>query len=149
MTAPQPSLTSPARTSPARLSGVDLSGARLSDTNFTGADLSRADLYGAGLPRADLTLADLYSADLTLADCSATRWLGISASRWVGMTGDGKGPAGGAGGALWCPGCRCGGRVVVVSRLRGRSACPPGRGGHWSFTSVIAARTAVVSAMVL
>jgi hypothetical protein len=81
--------------------------------------------------------------------CSATRWLGMSASRWVGMTGDGKGPAGGVGGALWCPGCRCGGRVVVVSRLRGRSACPPGRGGHWSFTSVIAARTAVVSAMVL
>jgi hypothetical protein len=28
--------------------------------------------------------------------CSATRWLGISASCWVGMTGDGKGPAGGA-----------------------------------------------------
>ena len=81
--------------------------------------------------------------------CSATRWLGMSASRWAGLTGDGKGPAGGVGGALRCPGCRGGGRVVVVSRLRGRSACPPGRGGHWSFTSVIAARTAVVSAMVL
>ena len=69
------------------------------------------------------------------ARCSATRWLGMSASRWVGMTGDGKGPAGGVGGvggALWCPGCRGGGRVVVVSRLRGRSACPPGRRGHWS-----------------
>src|ERR1035437_5898261 len=51
--------------------------------------------------------------------CSATRWLGTSASRWVGMTGDGKGPAGGAGGALWCSGCRGGGRVVVVSRSRG------------------------------
>ena len=56
--------------------------------------------------------------------CSPTRWLGMSASRWVGMTGDGKGPAGGVGGALWCPGCRGGGRVVVVSGLRGRSACP-------------------------
>jgi SAM-dependent methyltransferase len=42
-----------------------------------------------------------------------TRWLGMSASRWVGMTGDGKGPAGGAGGALWCPGCRGGARVVA------------------------------------
>jgi hypothetical protein len=52
--------------------------------------------------------------------CSATRWLGMSVSRWVGMTGDGKGPAGGVGGALWCPGCRGGGRVVVVSRWRGR-----------------------------
>jgi hypothetical protein len=52
-------------------------------------------------------------------ECSATRWLGTSASRWVGMTGDGKGPAGGAGGALWCSGCRGGGRVVVVSRSRG------------------------------
>ena len=83
------------------------------------------------------------------AACSATRWLGMSASRWVGMTGDGKGPVGGVGGALWCPGCRGGGRVVVVSCLRGRSACRPGRGGHWSFTSVMAARTAVVSAMVL
>ena len=51
--------------------------------------------------------------------CSATRWLGTSASRWVGMTGDGKGPADGIGGAWWCPGCRGGGRVVVVSRSRG------------------------------
>jgi DNA topoisomerase VI subunit B len=33
------------------------------------------------------------------ARCSATRWLGTSASRWVGMTGDGKGPADGVGGA--------------------------------------------------
>src|SRR5271166_5512537 len=45
-------------------------------------------------------------------DCSATRWLGTFASRWVGMTGDGKGPAGGAGGAWWCPGCRGGGLVA-------------------------------------
>jgi drug/metabolite transporter (DMT)-like permease len=51
--------------------------------------------------------------------CSATRWLGTSASRWVGMTGDGKGPADGVGGAWWCPGCRGGARVVVVSRSRG------------------------------
>src|ERR1035437_435361 len=47
------------------------------------------------------------------AACSATRWLGTSASRWVGMTGDGKGPADGVGGAWWCPGCRGGGRVVL------------------------------------
>jgi len=51
--------------------------------------------------------------------CSATSWLGTSASRWVGMTGDGKGPADGIGGAWWCPGCRGGDRVVVVSRSRG------------------------------
>ena len=53
------------------------------------------------------------------AVCSTTRWLGTAASGWVGMTGDGKGPAGGAGGAWWCPGCRGGARVVVVSRSRG------------------------------
>jgi len=53
------------------------------------------------------------------ADCSATRRVGMSASRWVGMSGDGIGPAGDAGGAWWCPGCRCGGLVVVVSRWRG------------------------------
>src|SRR6266566_2995249 len=44
--------------------------------------------------------------------CSATRWLGISASRWVGMTGDGEGPASGAGGAWWCLGWRGGGLVA-------------------------------------
>ncbi len=49
--------------------------------------------------------------------CSATGWLGTSASRWVGMTGDGKGPADGVGGAWWCSGCRGGDRVVVVSRV--------------------------------
>jgi integrase/recombinase XerD len=53
------------------------------------------------------------------AGCYATRRVGMSASCWVGMTGDGKGPADGAGGAWWCPGCRCGGLVVVVSRWRG------------------------------
>ena len=53
------------------------------------------------------------------ANCSATRWLGTSASGWVGMTGDGKGPADGIGGAWRCPGCRGGGRVVAVSRSRG------------------------------
>src|ERR1019366_2379643 len=115
--------------------------------------------------------------------------LGTSASRWVGMTGDGKGPADGVGGAWWCPGCRGGGRVVLgYSFARGvavagvdvagdelgsgqpgvvgadqlggggvageaggvgdQRACQ-GAGGHWSFTSVMAARTAVVSAMVL
>ncbi|MGH3187892.1 MAG: hypothetical protein ACRDPY_39035, partial [Streptosporangiaceae bacterium] len=45
-----------------------------------------------------------------LRQCSATRWLGMSAPCWVGMTGDGKGPADGVGGAWWCPGCRGGGR---------------------------------------
>ena len=66
---------------------------------------------------------------LTGLACSATRWLGMSASRWVGMTGDGKGPAGGVGGALWCPGCRGGGRVVVVSRCAGDQRARQGRGG--------------------
>jgi hypothetical protein len=36
-----------------------------------------------------------------------------------GHDGDGKGPADGVGGAWWCPGCRGGGLVVVVSRWRG------------------------------
>ena len=58
-------------------------------------------------------------AETALKACSATSWLGTSASRWVGMTGDGKGPADGIGGAWWCPGCRGGDRVVVVSRSRG------------------------------
>ena len=35
-----------------------------------------------------------------------------------GHDGDGKGPADGAGGAWWCPGCRGGGRVVLVSGWR-------------------------------
>jgi hypothetical protein len=30
----------------------------------------------------------IHGAMLAGASCSATRWLGISASRWVGMTGD-------------------------------------------------------------
>jgi hypothetical protein len=62
---------------------------------------------------------DLTSIPQGPTGCSATRWLGISASRWAGMTGDGKGPADGVGGAWWCPGCRGGGLVVVVSRWRG------------------------------
>ena len=62
---------------------------------------------------------DLPGVPVRVLECSATRWLGTSASCWVGMTGDGKGPADGAGGAWWCSGCRGGDRVVVVSRSRG------------------------------
>src|SRR5260370_32147023 len=70
------------------------------------------------------------------ARCSAPRWLGISASRWAGMTGDGEGPAGGVGGAWWWPGFRGGGRVAVVSRWRGwwrwwPGRCWRGRGFPW------------------
>jgi integrase len=54
--------------------------------------------------------------------CSATRWLGISASRWVGMTGDGKGPAGGPAGL-------CGARVVAVVAGLSWSAVRAGDGG--------------------
>src|SRR5260370_40707726 len=63
------------------------------------------------------------------ARCSAPRWLGISASRWAGMTGDGEGPAGGVGGAWWGPGCRGGGRVGGGSRWGGGGRGGPGRGG--------------------
>ena len=51
--------------------------------------------------------------------CPASFWMGMTATLWLGMSGDGKGPAGGFGGALWCPGCRGGGQVVAVSRSRG------------------------------
>jgi len=57
-----------------------------------------------------------------LAQCSATRWLGISASRWVGMTGDGKGPAGEPAGP-------CGARVVAVVAGLSWSAVRAGDGG--------------------
>ena len=53
------------------------------------------------------------------ARCPASFWMGMTATLWLGMSGDGKGPAGGFGGALWCPGCRGGGQVVAVSRSRG------------------------------
>jgi hypothetical protein len=48
-----------------------------------------------------------WSNTLVSVRCSATRWLGRSASRWVSVTGDGKGPAGGPAGP-------CGAWVVVV-----------------------------------
>ena len=51
--------------------------------------------------------------------CPASFWMGMTATLWLGMSGGGKGPAGGFGGALWCPGCRGGGQVVAVSRSRG------------------------------
>jgi hypothetical protein len=66
---------------------------------------------------ADITTLPVLLAGLR--ECPATRRVGMSASRWVGMRGAGEGPADGAGGAWWCPGCRGGGLVVVVSRWRG------------------------------
>ena len=69
------------------------------------------------------------------------RWA-LSASRWVGMTGDGKGPAGGVVGALWWPGFRGGGRVLVVSRCAEMALPAKGMGSSF-VASVIAARTAV------
>jgi hypothetical protein len=51
--------------------------------------------------------------------CPASFWMGMTATLWLGMSVDGKGPAGGFGGALWCPGCRGGGQVAAVSRSRG------------------------------
>ena len=71
------------------------------------------------------TRAKASTRHLDLADvdkCSATRWLGTSASRCVGMTGDwDKGPAGGAGGAG-------GARVVAAVTGLSRSAVRAGDG---------------------
>ena len=55
-----------------------------------------------------------------LALCYAPPWMGTLASQVLGMVGDGTGPAGVAGGARWCPGCRGGARVVVG----GLAGCP-------------------------
>ena len=43
--------------------------------------------------------------------CPASFGMGMKATLWLGMRGLMKGPAGGFGGALWCPGCRGGGRA--------------------------------------
>jgi hypothetical protein len=92
------------------------------------------------------------------AICSATRWLGILASRWAGMTGDGKGPAGGAGGAWWCPGWRGGGVVagypfarvmaVVIRAMLVRSRLPRTRArwtGMWLSPRLAAMRKTAAS----
>jgi hypothetical protein len=75
----------------------------------------------APAPPLDRFIDDIYC--LTgVPRCSATRWLSISASRWVGMTGDGKAPpmvSAGPGGA-WV--------VAVVAGLSW-SAVRAGDGG--------------------
>ena len=48
--------------------------------------------------------------------CPASFSMGMTATLWLGMSGDGKGPAGESGGAMRCPGCRRSGRVLGVSR---------------------------------
>ena len=47
-------------------------------------------LAGGLWPRVQVRVGSQH--DTGVAQCSATRWLGTSASRWAGMTGDGKGP---------------------------------------------------------
>jgi len=52
--------------------------------------------------------------------CPASFWMGMKATLWLGMRGLCKGPAGGFGGAFWCPDCRGGARAGgVVSRSLG------------------------------
>ena len=75
--------------------------------------------------------------DTGVAQCSATRWLGTSASRWVGMTGDGKGPTVAKAGSL-----ERSSRTVGDLDDHGGERCPA-RCAHGAWCSNACSRDAV------
>ena len=92
-------------------------------------------LAGGLWPRVQVRVGSQH--DTGVAQCSATRWLGTSASRWAGMTGDGKGPTVAKAGSL-----ERSPRTVGDLDVHGGERCPA-RCAHGAWCSNACSRDAV------